>query len=90
MSAQRPRGSRPSPTQGDGPTLTATIAVSATVLMLMLFSVVSWRLGNDTLAALAGTGACTLAGEAVRRYLGDATRRREAEKKAEDTTRAVE
>ncbi|MEV0002231.1 hypothetical protein AB0H28_08090 [Micromonospora sp. NPDC050980] len=90
MSAQRPRGSRTSSSSGDVPTLTATIAVSATVLMLMLFSVVSWRLGNATLAALAGTGACTLAAEAVRRYLGDATRRREAEQKVDDTTRSAE
>ncbi|MEV5819003.1 hypothetical protein ACFYMB_17370 [Micromonospora haikouensis] len=36
----------------------------------MAFSIVSWRLGNTTLAAVAGTGACTLAADAIRRYLG--------------------
>jgi hypothetical protein len=55
------------------PTATATIAVTATMLLLMTFSVVSWMLGNTTLAAVAGTGACTLAAEAIRRYLGGTT-----------------
>ncbi|MEU0081972.1 hypothetical protein ABZY58_29065 [Micromonospora tulbaghiae] len=36
----------------------------------MAFSVISWQLGNTTLAAVAGTGACTLAADAIRRYLG--------------------
>ncbi|MFC8850510.1 MULTISPECIES: hypothetical protein [unclassified Micromonospora] len=36
----------------------------------MAFSIISWMLGNTTLAAVAGTGACTLAADAIRRYLG--------------------
>ncbi|MFG1801795.1 hypothetical protein ACGFI4_16685 [Micromonospora carbonacea] len=74
MRAQRSRagGAGKSHVRGDFPTLTATIAVTATMLMLMAFSIVSWRLGNTTLAAVAGTGACTLAADAIRRYLGGA------------------
>ncbi|MEU4472395.1 hypothetical protein [Micromonospora sp. NPDC023888] len=36
----------------------------------MAFSIIFWLLGNTTLAAVAGTGACTLAADAIRRYLG--------------------
>lgn len=72
MCAQRSRagGVAKSRVSGDFPTLTATIAVTATMFLLMAFSIVSWMLGNTTLAAVAGTGACTLAADAIRRYLG--------------------
>jgi hypothetical protein len=72
--AQRSRagGVAKSRVSGDFPTLTATIAVTATMFLLMLFSIISWMLGNTTLAAVAGTGACTVAADAIRRYLGGA------------------
>ncbi|MEU5780934.1 hypothetical protein [Micromonospora lupini] len=72
MRAQRSRrgGIGSSKASGNFPTLTATIAVTATMILLMAFSIISWLLGNTTLAAVAGTGACTLAADAIRRYLG--------------------
>ncbi|WP_330441340.1 hypothetical protein OHB44_33055 (plasmid) [Micromonospora sp. NBC_00821] len=74
MRAQRSRrgGIERANASGDSPTLTATttVAVTATMILLMAFSIISWLLGNTTLAAVAGTGACTLAADAIRRYLG--------------------
>ncbi|WP_329014294.1 hypothetical protein OG271_06220 [Micromonospora rifamycinica] len=90
MYAQRSRASGPkkSPSTGDSPTPRATIAVTATVFLLMMFSIVSWKLSNTTLSAVAGTAACTLAGDAIRRYLGDPSRHLERELvKADDDPR---
>ncbi|MEU7840648.1 hypothetical protein AB0B39_06725 [Micromonospora sp. NPDC049114] len=92
MRAQRSRagGLRTSPTTGDVPAPSAIVAVTVTVLMLMVFSIVFWKLGNNTLSAVAGTGACTLAGEAIRRYLGDHGRRRERELETPDDHQRVD
>ncbi|WP_433121948.1 hypothetical protein [Micromonospora sp. CA-246542] len=60
-----------------------------TMILLMAFSIVSWLLGNTTMAAVAGMGVCTLAADAIRRYLGVAAEQghRPPEAKASDPGR---
>lgn len=81
MSAsKRPRGGRrvPPSTQDDGsfPEPGATVTLICITFLLMAFSVVSWVLDNTTLAAVSGTGACTLAADIGRRLLNASGRHR--------------
>jgi hypothetical protein len=74
VSATHPPGGDVQPYAPDvrpvGITTATTIAILAIVALLMIFSVVSWLLDNTTLAAVAGTAACTLAADVIRRLLG--------------------
>ncbi|TNH28771.1 hypothetical protein FHG89_14070 [Micromonospora orduensis] len=71
MCAQRSRadGVAKSYASDDHPPVVSTIAVTTIMILLMAFSLISWILGNITLAAIAGTAACTLAVDAARRLL---------------------
>jgi hypothetical protein len=57
-------------TPGSGPGGTTFVVLITLIVLLMLFSVVMWELGNEGLAAAAGTVVIGLIGDICRRLLG--------------------
>lgn len=59
------------PTPHGSPSLKVIVILVALDLLLMVFSVVMWQLGNDAMAATAGAGAIALTADIARRLLAD-------------------